>query len=58
MCPEYLKEKFFNLQPTTTAKLTKTIIGEILTERNNEIVLDPIENLGEADLRQKNAQVY
>ena len=58
MCPEYLKEKFFNPKPTTTSKLTKDIIGSILTERNNEIVLEPIENFGEKNLREKNAKVY
>ena len=59
----------FHSKPTTTAKLTKEVIGSILTERNNEIVLDPIQNISiqdddtrdnhskENDMRAKHAKV-
>ena len=63
--PSAFKEKLFNQDRTQTAKLTKAVIGQILTDRNNEIVLRPMEDdhalnqdqLEEQVLREKNAEV-
>lgn len=64
--PENLKEKLFKNKRTETSKLTKAEIGEILTNRNNEIVDFQNENLDQAEeniqvqeqfLREKNAKV-
>ena len=64
--PENLREKLFKKNRTQTSKLTKAMIGEILTKRNNEIVDLQNENPDqvqdnqqgeEKSIRDKNAKV-
>ena len=55
MPPKHIKEKLFEGKMKSSSKLTKQVIGEILTTRNNEIMQQD-EN-EEQPIREKNAMV-
>ena len=55
MPPKHIKDKLFEGKMKSSSKLTKQVIGEILTTRNNEIMQQD-EN-EEQPIREKNAMV-